>query len=94
MAAARGVGLPPVRQILCLVISLYQLVVLVHVIASWVPAPPAGLRPVFGGVAALVDPIVAPLRRVIPPLRIGGAMLDSSLLVLILVVILLQAAIC
>lgn len=82
------------RLVLCWLIYLYQLVVLVHIIASWVPSPPEALRPVFRGVAALVEPLLVPMRRVIPPLKIGSAALDSSILVLIVLVIIVQSAVC
>jgi YggT family protein len=57
--------------------QLYSLVLLVYAVLSWIP----DLR---GGwvryIAMLVEPVLAPIRRVIPPL--GG--LDLSFLVLIL----------
>lgn len=81
-------------RLLCLLLGAYQLVVLVHIIGSWVPAPPDGLRPVFRGAAAMVDPLVVPLRRVIPPIRIGGAALDGAILVLLLGLFLLRAVVC
>lgn len=63
-------------------LSIYTLVLLGHVIFSWIPRPPEPLQPVRSGLSALVDPLLRPLRRIIPPLRIGGIALDLSIIVL------------
>lgn len=49
-----------------LVLRTCFLLILVHVIASWVS--PGGYNPVLGLLAALVEPLLAPFRRVIPML--------------------------
>lgn len=36
------------------------------------------------GLATVTEPVLAPLRRVIPPLRIGGIALDLSVIVVII----------
>jgi YggT family protein len=59
-------------------IDLYSLVVLVAVILSWVRLDPA--NPLATIVHGLTDPILRPIRNVIPPM--GG--LDLSPMVLLL----------
>jgi YggT family protein len=63
-------------------LNLLWWVLLLHVIFSWIPRPPEPIVPVVLGVRSIVEPLVAPLRRVIPPLRIGGIALDLSIIVL------------
>jgi len=63
-------------------LGLYFYVLLLYVVFSWVPNPPEGLRPIIVGVDRLVEPLAAPLRRVIPPLRFGMVALDLSIIVL------------
>lgn len=63
-------------------LGLYFWVLLAHVIFSWIPRPPEPLMPFVLGVRRLVEPLAAPLRRRIPPLRIGGIALDLSIIVL------------
>ncbi len=94
MAAPGEPGVPTVSSVICWLLLAYQLVVLVYIIAAWVPSPPAALRPVFAGARSLVDPIVVPLRRRVPPARIGNAALDSSILIVIIGLVLLQAVFC
>ena len=69
----------------------YRLVLIAYVIIAWVPRMPEPLQPVARGIRKIVDPVLAPLRRVMPPLRIGGAALDLSILVLFFAVSILEA---
>lgn len=80
--------------VICWLLFAYSLVLIAHVIFSWVPRPPDPLRPVVVGVRALTEPLLAPLRRVIPPVRLGGAALDLSILIVFFILILLRGTIC
>ena len=71
-------------------LDIYRFILILYVIFSWVPRPPDALRPFVIGVASLVEPLAAPLRRTIPPLRIGMVALDLSILVLFIAVWLLR----
>ena len=71
-------------ELIVTALDLYSWVVIAWVIFSWVPNPPEGLRPLVRGAAALVEPVVAPIRRVLPPVRLGAVALDLSALVLLL----------
>lgn len=71
-------------RIVSTALQLYWYVLVLHVIFSWVPRPPDALRPFVLGVGRLVEPLAAPLRRSIPPLRIGMVALDLSILVLLI----------
>ena len=65
-------------------LQLYWYVLVLYVVFSWVPRPPDALRPFVVGVGRLVEPLAAPLRRMIPPLRIGMVALDLSILILLI----------
>lgn len=81
-------------DILCFALQAYYFLLLAYVILSWVPRPPEPFLPVVRVVRAAVDPVVTPIRRVLPPLQLGGVALDLSVLVLFFAVVLLQSAIC
>lgn len=68
----------------------YQLVLIAYVIAAWVPRMPEPLQPATRVVGRLVDPLLAPLRRLMPPLRLGGVGIDLSIIVLFFAVAILQ----
>jgi YggT family protein len=42
------------------------------------------------GVTAITEPILAPVRRVIPPLRVGGASFDLAFIVVFLAIVVLR----
>lgn len=83
-----------ISAIICWLLGLYLLILLAHVIFSWVPRPPEPLQPVVAGVRALTEPVLAPLRRLIPPVRLGGAALDVSILIVFFALSILRSAIC
>jgi YggT family protein len=68
----------------------YQLVLIAYVIAAWVPRMPEPLQPATRVVRRLVDPLLAPLRRLLPPLRLGGVGIDLSIIILFFAVAILQ----
>lgn len=69
-------------DLLCWLGQGYLVVLLAYVILSWVPSPPEPIMPLVRGVRALVEPILRPLRRVIPSVPVGNVSLDLSILVL------------
>lgn len=68
--------------LIIVLLQAYVLVLIAYVIVAWVPRMPEPLQPVARGIEAVVDPLLRPLRRVMPPLRLGGVGIDLSILVL------------
>lgn len=69
------------------VLTIYLYVVIAWIILSWIrvsPDHPIGRLSVM--LDRLVYPVILPLRRVVPPLRLGGALLDLSPIVLIVAI--------
>ena len=82
-------------SIICLILQIYFLAVLAWVILSWVQVPsthPLGRVQVF--LDRIIYPVILPLRRVLPPLRLSGMALDLSPLVLMVGISLLRRFIC
>jgi YggT family protein len=52
------------------------------------------VRRLYDALSKLIEPVMRPIRNVIPPLRIGGAALDLSPVILILGISLLRRVIC
>jgi YggT family protein len=42
------------------------------------------------GIVAVTEPILAPVRRVVPPLRLGGMSIDLAFVIVLFVIILLR----
>ncbi len=70
------------RELLCTLLTLYVVAIILRMVLSWFPMQPGGLgAQVAGGLQRITDPLLLPLRRVIPPL--GGA-IDLSPMIAIL----------
>ena len=52
------------------------------------------VRRLYDALSKAIEPVMRPIRNVIPPLRIGGAALDLSPVILILGISLLRRLIC
>lgn len=70
-------------NVLAQLIDLYTVVVFVAVIVSWLQLPPS--NPVVRYTRMLTEPLLAPLRRVIPPL--GGLDFTPMILLILLRVV-------
>lgn len=70
-------------RILIDVVQAYLVVLLVRIVLTWFPINPwSRLARVVRVLATLTDPVLVPLRRVVPPLRVGaGAAIDLSPLI-------------
>jgi YggT family protein len=81
--------------LVCIAIQLYLLIVLVRIIMSWFPPTPGTTyAQIFEVFDRLTEPVLAPIRAVLPPVRIGMAGLDLSPIVVFLLGTLLLRAIC
>ena len=77
--------------IVCDLLSLYTLILVVRAVLSWFPIrPDSGLVPVIRALDTVIDPVLQPLRRVIPP----AGMFDLSYIALFVIIYLIQVAIC
>ena len=71
----------------CTLLNLYVLVILARVIFSWVRVQPGTpVASIYSVVFNLTEPALGPLRRAIPPVRMGMAALDLSPIIVIVVV--------
>ena len=82
------------QQLLCLALDAYFVILLIRIILSWVPALPDPLLPAARFVRSLTDPLLLPLRGMLPPVQIGAMALDLSPIVLFIVVRILQGLLC
>jgi YggT family protein len=77
--------------IICYLLGVYTLILLLRAVLSWFPIrPDSGLVPVIRALDLVIDPVLQPLRRVIPP----AGMFDLSYLALIVIIYILRAVLC
>ena len=75
---------------ICFILNLYVLVILARIVFSWIRVTPGTpLASVYSVIYNLTEPILGPLRRVIPPMRMGAAALDLSPIIVFVIVLLI-----
>jgi YggT family protein len=83
------------RWLLCNIILLYILAMFARAILSWFPiSADSIMASVQRGLAAVTEPVLAPVRRAIPPVRAGAAAIDLSALIVIFALFILRGIVC
>jgi YggT family protein len=66
-------------------LQLYIIVIFVRVILSWFPiSPDSALASVYRFVYGVTEPVLGPIRRVMPGVGVGGMGLDFSPIIVLL----------
>lgn len=74
-----------VVRIIVDVIQLYIVLLFARLILSWFPLDPwSRWARVVHALSRITDPVLTPIRRIMPPLRMGGMAVDLSPIVLFL----------
>ena len=83
-----------IQELLCTLLSIYWIILIGRIIFSWVPNPPEPLLPLVRLLNALTDPVINPVRGLLPPVQMGAAAMDFSPLLVFFAIILLRNLIC
>lgn len=71
--------------ILCTLGNLYLLAIFARIVVSWFPVQPGStFASIVSFLYAITEPLLGPLRRAIPALRMGGMGLDLSPIIVVL----------
>lgn len=82
-------------ELLCSLLTIYVVILVVRIVLTWFPLDPDGaMATVAGFLFLLTDPVLRPLRRVLPPVRIGSVALDLSPLIVFFGIMIIQGALC
>ena len=87
-----------VMDIVCVVLTAYTIILFIRVLVSW--AYLFGFRPPYSGPLRTVldlledvtEPVLRPLRALIPPIRAGGVGLDLSIIIAFVILAVLRTA--
>ena len=74
----------------CAAITIYIVILLLRAVFSWFPPPGGGMATLYRILMELTEPVLAPLRRMIPP----AGMFDLSFTVLFVFLIILRGVVC
>jgi YggT family protein len=84
-----------VENAICTIIDLYVLVIIIRLFMSWVPPTPGTTyATIHDGFVTVTEPVLGPVRSLLPPLRMGMMALDLSPLLVIFALRILSRAIC
>ncbi len=83
-----------VLEIICLLLSIYRLILFVRIILSWFAPPISGIgRTLFDLIYDVTDPVLGLVRGLIPAVRMGTVGLDLSPIIVFVAISVIQAAI-
>ena len=82
--------------ILCQIGTIYLMALFARIILSWFPLSPNGvMASVFSFLYTITEPVLGPIRRMLPPVGVGGMGLDlSPLIVILLLQLVVLRAVC
>ena len=81
--------------IVCRLIQAYIIILFARIIISWFPINPGGgMSTVYGFLYSLTEPVLGPIRRIIPPIGMGGMGLDLSPMIVTFGLLFISGAIC
>ncbi len=81
--------------LICQLLLAYLVIIFARIIFSWFPiSPESALASVYAFLHTVTEPVLGPLRRVIPPMGMGGMGLDLSPLIVIFGITILRSVIC
>jgi|Tabmets5t2r1_1033131.scaffolds.fasta_scaffold124158_2 YggT family protein len=81
-------------EVFCVALTVYYIILIVRIVLSWVPSVPEPIRPLARGVRAVTDPLLIPLRGLLPSIRMGAMALDVSPILLFLAIVILRGVVC
>ena len=82
-------------NLICTLLNIYLVVMFAAIIMSWFPLEPGGVgASIYRFLWSVTNPVLAPIRSVLPDLPIGGARLDLSPLVVLIGIQIIQQIIC
>jgi YggT family protein len=80
-------------RIVCLLLTIYWLILFARIILSWFPPPQSGVgRTLIEIIFDLTDPVLRLVRGLLPPVRMGAMGLDLSPIIVFVALGVLQAA--
>jgi YggT family protein len=82
-----------VLQIICIVLTLFWLVLFIRIILSWFPPPSSGPgRTLYDLIFDVTEPVLRLVRGLLPPVRMGTVGLDLSPIIVFIAVAVIQRA--
>jgi YggT family protein len=80
---------------ICWALSIYRIILFIRILSAWFPPPRFGspFRPILEFMADITDPVLRPIRNMMPPVRAGAMAIDFSPIIVFVLLSVLQTAI-
>jgi YggT family protein len=76
--------------LICTLLFIYQWLIFARILMSWIRIEPGTpVASIYSVVFNLTEPVLGPLRRAIPPVRLGMAALDLSPIIVFVAIIII-----
>ena len=83
-----------ILRIICILLTLYWILLFARIILSWIPPPMGGLgRTLYDLVHDLTEPVLGLVRGLLPPIRMGAVGLDLSPIIVFIALSLIRRGI-
>ena len=80
-------------ELLCVLLTVYWLILFARIILSWIPPPISGLgRTLYDLVHDLTEPVLGLVRGLLPPIRMGAVGLDLSPIIVFIALAVIRRA--
>lgn len=78
-------------EVVCALLWIFQVLLIASIVLSFFPTTPRStLESIKSALYQVTDPVLAPIRRVMPPIGVGGAGLDLSPMIVFLGISIVQ----
>ena len=75
-----------IKEILVAIIELYIVILVLRAVLSWFPVSPgSSVHGISRALESITEPVLSPVRKMIPPLSAGGMGIDLSFIIVLLV---------
>ena len=83
------------QSLICLLLQLFVIVLIARMLLSWFPMPADGiLATINRALFTVTEPVLGPVRSLIPPVRTGAMAFDLSPIIVFVGIILIQGWVC
>jgi YggT family protein len=73
-------------DIIAFVVEAYVVILIARALLSWLPARPGTVfYRIVRALDVITEPVLRPIRRVLPPIRAGGMGIDLSIIIVVIV---------